>query len=146
MPQVCFKPITWYIEMHCRGHFSCVVSWLFILSDFHSQHVYLQEESLSWFLCAVELSACQLMINYDQDKVGVFFLHANCLVSFPLEDKNVVNEYHVVWESHDSTQKKFLHVVHLNVPCDWFELNLWHQKHYSEDGKKIVGGAVYWEE
>ena len=32
------------------------------------------------------------------------------------------------------------------VPRDWFETNLWHQKRYSEGGKKIVGVVVYWEE
>ena len=26
--------------------------------------------------------------------------------------------------------------VHFNVPCDWFETNLGHQKRYSEGGKK----------
>ena len=31
------------------------------------------------------------------------------------------------------------HVVHFNVPRDWFELNSRHQKHYSEDGKKFRG-------
>ena len=53
----------------------------------------------------------------------------------------MVNEYHVhvVSESCDSAQKKCLHVVHFNVLCDWFELNLWHQKHYSEGGKKNCG-------
>ena len=44
-----------------------------------------------------------LKIKYDQDKFGVFFLDAKHLVSFPLEDKHVVNECHVV---HDATQKK----------------------------------------
>ena len=38
------------------------------------------------------------------------------------------------------------HQVHFNVPCDWFEINSRHQKRYSEDGKKFVGVAVYWEE
>ena len=29
------------------------------------------------------------------------------------------------------------HVMHFNVPRDWFETNLRHQKRYSEDSKKI---------
>ena len=34
-------------------------------------------------------------------------------------------------------RKKCPHVVHFNVPRDWFELNSRHQKRYSEDGKKF---------
>ena len=60
-------------------------------------------------------------------------------VSFPLEDKHVVNERHVARKSHNATQKKCLHVMHFNVPHDWFETNLWHQKRYSEGGKNIRG-------
>ena len=36
-------------------------------------------------------------------------------------------------------RKKCPHVVHFNVPRDWFESNLRHQKRYSEGGKKIRG-------
>ena len=36
-------------------------------------------------------------------------------------------------------RKKCPHVVHFNVPRDWFETNLPHQKRYSEGGKKIRG-------
>ena len=28
-------------------------------------------------------------------------------------------------------------MVHFNVPRDWFEINLRHEKRYSEDGKKF---------
>ena len=53
----CFKPITWYIDMHhVRTFFSVWCHDFFVLRDVHSQHVYLQEESLPWFLSAVELS------------------------------------------------------------------------------------------
>ena len=34
------------------------------------------------------------------------FLDTKRPVSFPLEDKHVVNEYHVVRKSHGATQKK----------------------------------------
>ena len=61
------------------------------------------------------------------------------MVSFPLEDKHVVNEHHVIRKIHDITQKKCPHVVHFNVPRDWFETNSRHQKRYSEGGKKIRG-------
>ena len=50
-----------------------------------------------------------------------------------------MNEHHVIRKSHDATQKKSPHVVHFNVPRDWFEINLRHQKRYSEDGKKFRG-------
>ena len=43
-------------------------------------------------------------------------------------------------------RKKCPHVVHFNVPRDWFETNSLHQKRYSEGGKKFVGVAVYREE
>ena len=33
--------------------------------------------------------------------------------------------------------KECPHVVHFNVPRDWFEINSRHQKRYSEDGKKF---------
>ena len=36
-------------------------------------------------------------------------------------------------------RKKCPHVVHFNVPRDWFETNSRHQKRYSEGGKKIRG-------
>ena len=36
-------------------------------------------------------------------------------------------------------RKKCPHVVHFNVPRDWFETNSRHQKRYSEDGKKFRG-------
>ena len=69
----------------------------------------------------------QLTIKYDQDKFGaVFFEYVfNVIkraVSFPLEDKHVVNEHHVI--------------RNFNVPRDWFETNSQHQKRYSEGGKK----------
>ena len=30
-------------------------------------------------------------------------------------------------------------MVHFKVPRDWFETNSWHQKRYSEGGKKTRG-------
>ena len=60
-------------------------------------------------------------------------------VSFPLENKHVVNEHHLIRKNHDATQKKCPHVVHLNVPRDKFEPNSRYQKRHSEDGKKYRG-------
>ena len=71
------------------------------------------------------------------------FLNAKSTESFPLEDKHVVNELHVVRKSHDATRKSCLHVIHFNVPRDWFERN---SQHSLKAAKKIVGIAVYWEE
>ena len=34
------------------------------------------------------------------------------MVSFPLEDKHVVNEHHIVQKSHEAIQKRCPHVVH----------------------------------
>ena len=72
--------------------------------------------------------------------------HTQSAVSFPFEDKHVVNEHHVIRESHDPTQKICPHVAHLNVPRDLFETNSRHQKRYSEAKKKLWVCAVYWEE
>ena len=36
-------------------------------------------------------------------------------------------------------RKKCPHVVHFNVPRDWFEIDSRHQKRYSEDGRKFCG-------
>ena len=66
-----------------------------------------------------------------------------CVVSFPLQDKHVVNNHHVIQKSPDAKQKKCPHVVHFNIPCEFFETNLWHQKRYSEGAKKFVGVVVY---
>ena len=69
----------------------------------------------------------QLKTKYDQDKFRMVFVDAKRLVNFLLEDKHVVNEHHVVRKSHDATQKKKSpHVVHFNVPRDWFETNSRH--------------------
>ena len=59
-----------------------------------------------------------------------FLLDAKRPVSFPIEDK------HVVASRCDATQEKCPHVVHCNLPRDWFETNSRHQKRYSEGGKK----------
>ena len=51
------------------------------------------------FVCHRTVSTAavyQLKIKYDQDKFRVVFLDAKRLVSFPLQDKHVVNEHHVV--------------------------------------------------
>jgi len=45
------------------------------------------------------------------------------ITSFPLEDKHVVKEHHVIGKRHDVTHEKCPHVVHFNVPCDWFKTN-----------------------
>jgi len=65
--------------------------------------------------------------------------HTQSAVSFPLEDKHVVNEHHVIRKSHNPTHKKCPHVVHFGVPRDWFETNSRHQRRYSEGGKKNRG-------
>ena len=58
--------------------------------------------------------------------------HTKTKVSFPLEDKHVVNE-------RDAMQEKCPHVVHFSLTPDWFEANSRHQKRYSKDGKNICG-------
>jgi len=57
------------------------------------------------------------------------------MISFPLENKHVLNEQYVIQKSHDAKQKNPLHMVHFKIPRGWFETNSWHQKR----GKKICG-------
>ena len=71
MPRVCFKPITWYVEMHhARTFFSVWRHGFFVLRDVHSRRVYLQEESLlSCLSCRTHLknrSEFVLIIFYLQ--------------------------------------------------------------------------------
>ena len=136
MPRVCFKPVTWYIEMrHVRTFFSVWRHSFFLLRDVHSRRVYLQEEILPCFLSAIELLAWPLLsaedkiwsgqirsgfldafdtikraVSFPLEDKHVVNEHAfdtiKRAVSFPLEDKHVVNEHHVIRKSHDATQKK----------------------------------------
>ena len=64
------------------------------------------------------------------------------MVSFPLEDK--VKTW-CEWTWHNMKKswphtRKYLHMVHFNVPHDWSETNSLHQKRYSEGGKRNCGG------
>ena len=68
MPRVCFKPITWYIELHhVRTFFSVWRYGFFVLRDVHSQHVYLQEESLPPFL------SCRMHLKNRSEFVLIIF-------------------------------------------------------------------------
>ena len=144
MQRVCFKPVTWHIEMHHMRVF--FLAWrhdFFVSHDVHSQHVYLQKESLPWFFVChrtVSIAAVyQLKIKYDQHKFGVVLSDAKRPVIFLLEDKHAVIEHHVVRKSHDATQNRCPHEVHFNVPRDWSETNSRHQKRYPEGGQKFRG-------
>ena len=73
-------------------------------------------------------------------------LYAKCSVSFPLEDKHVVNEHHVIRKSHDATQKNartwcisMYHVIGLKQTRGIKNVTL-------KAAKKFVGVAVYWDE
>ena len=81
----------------------------------------------------------QLKKKYDQDKLGAVPSEAFDTISFPLEDKHVVNEHHIIRKSNDTIQKKCPHMVHFNKPHDWFETNSWQKKGF-------LGVVVYWEE
>ena len=110
MPRVCFKPIMWHIEIHhVRAFFLCGVM-TFLLCDVHSQ-VYLYNCKHGCCLSAED--------NIQSRKIWCVFLVTKCLISFPLDDKHVVNEQHVV-KKVVTPQKKCPHMVHFNVPCDWF--------------------------
>ena len=66
-------------------------------------------------------------------------------VSFPLEDKDVVNEQHVIRKSHDGKQKNVLtwgismyHVIGLKQTGSMKNFTL-------KVARKFVGVAIYWE-
>ena len=50
----------------------------------------------------------QLKIKYDQEKFGVVPWQTKRVVTFPLEDKHVLNEHHVIRKSHDAILKNVL--------------------------------------
>ena len=55
---------------HVKTFFSVWCDDFFVLRNVHSQHVYLQEESLPCFLSAIELSAWPLFIGWTgEDKI-----------------------------------------------------------------------------
>ena len=74
----------------------------------HNMFYIFKRKAYRGFVChrTVSMAAVyQLKTTYDQDKFGVLFLDAKRPVSFPLEDKRVLNEHDVVRKSHDATQK-----------------------------------------
>ena len=87
----------------------------------HNMFYIFKRKAYRGFVChrTVSMAAVyQLKTTYDHDKFEVLFLDAKRPVSFPLEDKRVLNEHDVVRKSHDVTQKKCPHVVYFNVPRD----------------------------
>ena len=91
------------------------------------------------------------LVNPGHSKFILIIFCLQLINSAHPEDKHVVNEHHVIQKNHDGTQKKCPHMVHLNVPHDWFETNSWHQKCYSEDGKicgccSLLGRVVFYPE
>ena len=91
------------------------------------------------FVCHETVSMAvvyHLTEKYDQGKFGAVSSEAFDTISFPLEEKHVVNKHHIIRKSNDTIQKKCPHMVHFNIPRDWFETNLRLQKCYSECRKK----------
>ena len=92
----------------------CVASWLFHITWCSFTTCLSSRRKLTVvFVChrTVSMTAAhQLKIRYHQDKFGAIFLDAfdtiKRAVSFPLEDKHVVNENHVIRKSHDARQKE----------------------------------------
>ena len=78
MLRVCFKPVTWYIEMqHVRTFFFCVASWLFRITwCSYSTCLSSRRKLTVLFVChrTVSMTAVyQLKIKYDQDKFKAVF-------------------------------------------------------------------------
>ena len=116
MVQVDFKPITWYNEMHHMRTFFLFarhdISYCVMFTTCLSSRGML----IDVFVChkTVSIAAVYLLkIKYDQDNFGLVFVHAKRLISFPLEDKHVVNESHVFLSSYRKTTVAFLEIAEL---------------------------------
>ena len=131
MPRVFLNHSHGKLKMHhMRTFFLCGVTF-FVLFNAHSQHIYLQEESLPSFLHLIKLLwmfpdqiYLQLINSGHADSSMVGKKQSKL---FPLEDKHVVNEHHTIRNTHDATQKNCPHMV-------WNKLVA--SKHYSEGGQK----------
>ena len=135
MPQVCFKPVTWYIEIHHVDIFSVWCHHFFVLRNVQSQHVYPQRESLPLFYHLKKHSEFVLIIFYLQ---LINYSHANIcrqtksMVSFSLQDKHPYRKNVHMWCFSVN------HVIGLKQTCDIKNVTL-------KTGKISVGVEVYWE-
>ena len=132
-----------FVFKHCKGKvFNAFVK---VIPNFYSCKVNAHsqcEESLLCFLSAIELGCDPCFLAEDKIWSGLIgsgllkcIRHSKAQLAFFLK----MNEYHVIWKIHDSTQKNCPHMAHFNVPHDCFETNSQHQKHYSEGCKKNWG-------
>ena len=132
---------------HVKAFFSARRRYFFVLRDVYSEHVYLQEESLTVVLRLKNRSEFVLIICYLE---LINSSHADSsmadktTISFLLEGKHVVNEHHVIRKSHDATHKKnvptqcitMYHVIGLKQTRGIKNVTL-------KAAKKFVGVAVY---
>ena len=140
MPQVCFNSITWYIEIHHMRTFFVWRHDFFEQRHVHSEHVYLQEESLPGVLRlkkALRICPDHMLSSTDKQRpCWQFYGRQNHGKLSSWRYKTCCEWTSRNTKSHDATQEKFPHVVHVNVSRDWFETNSRHQKRYSVCGKK----------
>ena len=103
-------------------HFSCVASWLF-----HIAWCSFTREKLTMvFVCHRTFSRAavyQLKIWSGQIRSGFFFRRTTASELSPWRS-TCCQWTSCSKKSHDATQKKCPHLVHFNVPCNWFEPNL----------------------
>ena len=138
MPQVYFKPITWYIKMHhVRRLFLCgVMAFSYYMMFIHNL-LTSRTKLTVLFVCHKTVSKIWpgqiwsgFLDTFDTIKRAV---------SFPVNDKYVVNEHHVIRKSHDATEKKMSSRGAFQCTTWMVWNNSWYQKRYSEGGKKIRG-------
>jgi len=114
MLRVCFKQITWYIEMHHVRTPHFLITWCTFTTFLSSRG---KLTALSVCHRTISMAAVyRLKTKHDQDKFGAVFLDAFDTISCPLEDEHVVDVHHVIRKCHDATQKNCPHMVHFNVP------------------------------
>ena len=80
----------------------------------HNNHGYLQEERI---LHLKNHSEFVLIIFYPQlinSSMLIVLWQTKTTVIFPLEDKYIVNEHHVIQKIHDATLEKCPHMVHFS--------------------------------
>ena len=147
MPQVCFKPMMSYLEMHhVRIFFLCgVMTFLCYVMFIHRMFIF--KWKAYWAFCVLrkalrtcpDLSGSYFIFSWYTAAMLPVLWQIKSAVSFPFEHKHVMNDHLVIQKSHDATQKKSLHVVHWNKLAASKTL-LWRRQ------KKLVGVALYWEE
>ena len=161
MARVCFKPIMLYIEMHLvRTYFLCsVMTFSYYVMFIHNMFIFKKKAYRGFsLLYNCQHGRCLLVEDkrWSWQIRGRYLdvLHTmKSVISFPLEDKHVVNKHHVIRKSHDATHKKNALMSGAHWARGAFQCTTWliwnkltASKTLLWRRQKIMGVVVYWEE